>query len=75
MAFEIISFPIILTQHSLSQPSQFQIGILESLLHLIVHRLLLALHHDGGAAVKDPLWGSLHHQQVMLVIFLLSFMN
>ncbi len=55
---------IILTQYSLSQSSQFQVGVLESVFQLIVHGLLLALQHDGGAAVEDPLRGSLHHQQV-----------
>lgn len=64
-----------LTQYSLSQSSQFQIGILESLLHLVIHRLLLALYHDGGTAVEDPLRGSLHHQEVTVVILILVFMN
>ena len=66
---------VILTQYSLSQSSQFQIGVLESLLHLIVHGLLLALHHDGGAAVKDPLRGALHHQQVLVVVLILALVN
>ncbi|KAF3839280.1 hypothetical protein F7725_017997 [Dissostichus mawsoni] len=42
---------------------QFHVGVLERLLQLFVHGLLLALHHDGGAAVQDPLGGALHHQQ------------
>lgn len=71
----VILFAIVLTQYSLSQSSQFQISVLESLFHLIVHGLLLALHHDGGAAVEDPLWGSLHHQQVAVVIFILALVN
>ena len=53
-----------LTKHSLSQPSELHVGVLEGLLHLLVEGLLLALDQDGGAAVQDPLWGALHHQQV-----------
>lgn len=64
-----------LTQYSLSQSSQFQVGVLESLLHLVVHGLLLALHHDGGAAVEDPLRSALHDQQVAVVVFILTFVN
>ena len=55
----------VLTQHSLSQTSQFQVGVLEGVFHLVVQRLLFALDHDGGAAVQNPLRGSLHHQQVL----------
>ena len=69
------SSPLIPTQYSLSQSSQFQVGVLEGLLHLLVHGLLFALHHDGGAAVQDPLGGSLHHQQVGVVTFFLGFVN
>ena len=53
-----------ITQHSLSQSSQFQVGVLKGLLHLLIEGSLLPLDQDGGAAVQDPLWGALHHQQV-----------
>lgn len=53
------------TQYSLSKSSQLNIGVLESVFHLVVQRLLFALDHDGGAAVQNPLWGSFHHQQVL----------
>ena len=53
-----------LTQHSLAQASQLQVGVLEGLLHLLVQGGLLALDQDGGAAVQDPLRRALHHQQV-----------
>lgn len=57
--------PSILTQHSLSQTPQFQVGILESVFQLVVQRLLFAVQQDGGAAVQNPLWGAFHHQQVV----------
>ncbi len=65
----------ILTQHSLSQSSQLHVGVLESFLHLFIHRLLLALEQDGAATVQDPLRGSLHHQQVAVVIGILCLMH
>ena len=66
----------VLTQHSLSQTSQFQVGVLEGVFHLVVQRLLFALDHDGGAAVQNPLWGSLHHQQMLgLSVFAAIFVN
>lgn len=57
--------PAVLTEHSLSETSQFEVGVLESIFHLVVQRLLFALHHDGGAAVQNSFWGSFHHQQVL----------
>ena len=54
-----------LTQHSLSQSSQFQVSVLESVFQLVVQRLLFALQHDAGAAVQNPLRGAFHHQQVL----------
>ena len=65
----------ILTQYSLSQTSQFQVSVLEGVFHLVVQRLLFALDHDGGAAVQNPLWGSLHHQQVLGSVFAAIFVN
>ena len=62
---QFIPIPFFLTQDSLSQTSQFQVCVLESVLHLVVQRLLFALHHDGGAAVQNPLRSALHHQQVL----------
>ena len=58
-----------LTQYSLSKTSKLQVGILESVFHLLIQRLLFALDHDGGATVQDPLWGSFHHQQVLGLCF------
>lgn len=53
------------TQHSLSQTTQFHVGVLERVLHLVIQRLFFALDQNGGAAVQDPLRGSLHHQQML----------
>ena len=53
------------TQYSLSKSSKLYIGVLESVFHLVVQRLLFAMQHDGGAAVQNPLWGTFHHQQVL----------
>ena len=55
-----------LTQDTLPESPQLQVGILEGILHLLVQRDLLALHQDGGAAVQDALRGPLHHQHVAL---------
>lgn len=59
--------PCPLTQHSLSQSSQVHVRGLEGFFPLLVQRQLLTLNQDGGAAVQDPLWRSLHHQQVAQV--------
>lgn len=61
--------PQSLTQHSLSQTSQLEVRILERVFHLVIQRLLFALHHDGGAAVQNSLWSSFHHQQVLGLSF------
>lgn len=53
------------TENSLSKSSQLHVGILESIFHLVVQRLLFALEYYGGTAVQDPLWGSFHHQKVL----------
>lgn len=65
----------LLTKDSLSQSSQLHVGILESFFHLLVHGLLLALDHNGGAAVQDPLRGPLHHQQVTVIVGIFCFMH
>lgn len=59
-----MSLPV-LTQYSLSQTSQLQVGILESVFHLVIQRLLFALDHDGGAAIQNSFWGAFHHQQML----------
>src|SRR4029434_9126702 len=64
-----------LTQHSLSQSSQFHVCALEGLLQLFVHGLLFALEQDGGASVQDPLWRPLHHPQVDAHVEVLCVMN
>lgn len=65
----------VLTQHSLSQSSQLHVGILEGLLQLLVHGLLFALQQNGRAAIQDPFGGSLHHQQVAVVIGVLRLVH
>lgn len=41
------------TKHPFSQSTQLQIGTLESLSPHFIHRLLLALYHNGAASVKQ----------------------
>lgn len=64
-----------LTKDSLSQSSQLHVSILKGFLHLLIHRLLFALDHDGGATIQDPFRGSLHHQKVAIVIGILCFVH
>lgn len=63
------------TKHTLAKATELEVGILEGLLHLLVQRLLLALEQDGGAAVQDALWGTLHHQQVPVVVRVLGLVD
>lgn len=56
-----------LTQHSLPQAPEVHVGRLEGLFPLLVQGELLAFDQNGGAALQDPLWGPLHHQQVAQV--------
>ena len=63
------------TKHTLAQATELEVGILEGLLHLFIQRLLLAVQQDGGAAVQDALGGALHHQQVPVVIGVLSLVD
>lgn len=67
--------PVMRTQHTLAQATELKVGVLEGLLHLLVQRLLLALQQDGGTAVQDALGSALHHQQVPVVIGVLSLMD
>lgn len=41
------------TKHPFSQSTQLQVGTLESLSPHFIHRLLLALYHNGAASVKQ----------------------
>lgn len=76
-AFRNLAFHrlVLLTEDSLSQSSQLHVGVLESFLHLLIHRLLLALDDNGRATVQDPFRGSLHHQQVTIIIWILCFVH
>lgn len=67
--------PVMRTQHTLAQATELKVGVLEGLLHLLVQWLLLALQQDGGTAVQDALGSALHHQQVPVVIGVLSLMD
>lgn len=46
-----LAFHRFLTKDSLSQSSQLHVGVLKSFFHLLIHRLLLALDHNGRATV------------------------
>lgn len=53
-----------ITEYSFSQTTEFQVGILEGVLHLIIKGLLFSLDQNGAAPVQDPLRSSFHHQQM-----------
>ena len=57
----------VLTEHTLSKPSQLEVGVVEGGVPLLRHILLFARVDDGGAAVQDALGGALHHQQIALL--------
>ncbi|KAK2186781.1 hypothetical protein NP493_189g03017 [Ridgeia piscesae] len=48
-----------------SEPPEVEVGLVEGVTPLLGHFLVLAIDHDGGAAVKDALRSTLHHQQVL----------
>lgn len=55
---------VFLTQHSLPKASQLKVGILKGIFHLLIQWLLFAVKKNGAAPIQDPLWSTLHHQQV-----------
>lgn len=67
--------PAIRTQHPFAKTSQLQVGILEGFFHLLIELLFFALEQDSGAAVQDALRGTLHHQQVAVIIGVLCLVD
>lgn len=61
------------TQHTLTHGTEFLIGFGVSLLPALTELLFAVLSQNVGAAGKDALRGSLHHQQVALSVF--TFVN
>ena len=57
-----------LTEHALSEPAKVKVGLVEGVAPLLRHILVLAVHHDRGAAVEDAFGGALHHQHEHLII-------
>ncbi|GMS85839.1 hypothetical protein PENTCL1PPCAC_8014, partial [Pristionchus entomophagus] len=56
-------------EHSFAHSSQLQVGRVEVGLVLLVHHLFFAVQKDSRASLEDPLGGSLHHQQVLLLVW------
>ena len=56
------------SENSFSESSKFEVGLVESVAPVLRHLSFVAVEEDGGTAVKDALWSSLHHQDVLLVV-------
>lgn len=53
-----------LTQYSLPKTPQLKVGILKRIFHFLIQGLHFPMNKNAVAAIQDPLWSSLHHQQV-----------
>lgn len=71
--FNVLKFQ--LTEHTLSQASQFQVSTIEGILEVLVQGVFLAVHEYRATPVQDPLWGALHHQQVAGIIWVFSLVD
>merc|ERR1719336_712712 len=78
----VASWVLVLRQHEVaetkdtfSKTSELHVSALKGILPVLSHRPLLAVDDDGGAPLKDPLWGTLHHQQVPRVRLVLLLVD
>merc|ERR1719336_2872195 len=78
----VASWVLVLWQHevaetkdSFSKTSELHVSALKGILPVLSHRPLLAVDDDGGAPLEDPLWGSLHYQQVPRVRLVLLLVD
>merc|ERR1711953_1440655 len=63
------------TKNSLSESTELHVGSLKGILPFLSHGEFSALHNNGGASVQNPLRRSLHHQQLPVVVLVLSLVN
>src|SRR5699024_8500304 len=52
---------------TLAKSTQFQVGGVKSVLHLVVQNLLLAIDKNGSASFEDSLRRAFHAQQIAIV--------
>merc|ERR1719394_1383936 len=63
------------TKDTFSESSKFHVGSLESVSPFLGHGEFSSIHNNGGASVDNSLWSSLHHQQVSVVVLVLSLVD